>query len=534
MLRKSSQICLTFLLVLTFLINVAVFPGDSAYAQLTKEELHEKAQKTIQYYHDTYKEYEYQGILDWPALGLFAFGEDISGPKWTVNGKNGAYWREEEVKQGIGLRKVANTDYQRTIIAVCAAGKDPRNFGGLNLVEIEKSTMLPSGHFADSVADRKTGKPVGEDLVNAHIFGIIALHCAGEPIPNRDKCLEWLEKQQLPDGGFTWDVKDFDDPKDYELVDSDVDMTAAGLMGMAILGEDESNPAVKKALAFLKKRQLDNGGFESWGTVNPESCAWVIQALRLLGQDPMGPKWTTASGGNPVSALLEFQLENGAFTHVLNEEEDLPVYDNGMSTYEALYGMADAYNKKAAYDMLFEKYRPEAEKHLFRDFKPGNFGFRETSNLVYDYVLSGYPDGTFKPEKTVSRAEFAKFLVFGLDYKDQIETTKGYLNFIDVDDNHWAKEVIGVCVDKGLLRGLTEKEFAPNEEITGEQLMAVLVRALGLEEEAESLHKEGESWSYGSLQVAKEKGLMYEGFEPSKAVTRAQCAWCIDKLRNFQ
>jgi hypothetical protein len=330
--------------------------ASAAESKLTRDEVYKAAQKTIDYYQKSYRQQEYKGILDWPALGLFGFGEDVSGPEWTVNGKNGAYWREQEVRQGVGLSKTKNTDFQRTIIGVCAAGQDPRNFGGLNLVEIEKGTMLPNGHFADSVADRKTGLPVGDDLINAHVFGVISLHCAGEPIPNRDKCLEWLAGQQHRDGGFTWDVKYFDDPKDYELVESDVDMTAAALMAFAILGETETNPVVARAIDFLKKKQLDNGGFYSWGTENPESCAWVIQALTLLGKDPMGPEWTKPSGGNPVSALLRFQLPNGSFTHVLSEDDNLPIYDNGMSTYQALYALADAYNKKASYDLLHEKY----------------------------------------------------------------------------------------------------------------------------------------------------------------------------------
>lgn len=357
---RSRTVRTVIALLLTLVLCAGLFNGAAfaAESKATREDVYKAARKTIDYYQKTFRQREYKGILDWPALGLFGFGEDVSGPRWTVNGKNGAYWREQEVRQGIGLSKTKNTDFQRTIIGVCAAGKDPRNFGGLNLVEIVKGTMLPSGHFADSVADNKTGQPVGEDLVNAHIFGIIALHCAGEPIPNKDKCLEWLEKQQHKDGGFTWDVKYFDDPKDYELVESDVDMTAAALMAFAILGETETNPVVARAIDFLKKKQLDNGGFYSWGTENPESCAWVIQALTLLGQDPMGPEWTKPSGGNPVSALLRFQLPNGSFTHVLSEDENLPIYDNGMSTYQALYALADAYNKKAAYDLLHEKYSP--------------------------------------------------------------------------------------------------------------------------------------------------------------------------------
>ncbi|QZY55690.1 prenyltransferase/squalene oxidase repeat-containing protein [Crassaminicella profunda] len=486
-------------LIVLFLSIIMVFSivCSSAYAtesKISREDVKKAAEKTIKYYHDTYKDKQYAGILDWPALGLFGFGEDVSGPKWTVNGKNGAYWREQQVKEAKlepgyydnALRSGVNTDYQRTIIAVCAAGKDPRNFGGKNLVEIEKSTMLPSGHFADSVMDNDTGKPVGEDLVNAHIFGIIALHCAGEPIPNRDMCLYWLEDQQNLDGGFTFDVKYFDDPEDYDLVESDVDMTAAGIMALAILGEDESNPCVKKALDFLHSKQLDNGGFESWGTVNPESCAWAIQAIKLIGQDPMGSEWTTKSGENPVSAMLKFQIKDGSFVHVLNEEDNLPIYSNGMSTEQALYGMADAYNKKATYDLLFEKYRPTAEKHLFKDFKPGQFGFKKTADLIYNYIIAIDENGNFQPNEPIKKEEVSKWMKKAFDLKEVIS------------------------IDK--------------DTVTGEEFMGLLVKALGEE-------KEGKPSEI--LEIAKEKGWMYPEFDPQKIVNKAQCAWTLRQIRNI-
>lgn len=354
---KLASAVMMAMLCLALWTNAAL----AAESKVTREDVYNAAQKTIKYYQDTYQKKQFNGILDWPALGLFAFGEDVSGEQWTANGKNGAYWREQEVKKGTGLSKTKNTDYQRTIIGVCAAGKDPCNFGGLNLVKVEKGTLLPNGHFADSVADRKTGKPVGNDLVNAQVFGIISLHCAGETIPNKKKCLNWLTKQQHKDGGFTWDVKYFDDPEDYDLVESDVDMTAAALMAMAILGEDETDRAVARAIDFLKGKQLDTGGFTSWGTENPESCGWVIQALTLLGQDPMGPEWTKPSGGNPVSALLSFQLPDGSFSHVQKSEEESAVYDSGISTYISLYAMGDAYNGESVYDLLHEKYAKKSK-----------------------------------------------------------------------------------------------------------------------------------------------------------------------------
>ncbi|WP_053955265.1 S-layer homology domain-containing protein [Inediibacterium massiliense] len=529
---------LLFLLSFLMIFNVFMFDADAA-SKVSRDDVYNAAQKTIKYYHDTYKDRKYEGILDWPALGLFGFGEDVAGPKWTVDGKNGPYFREQEVKAAKlepgycenGLRSGVNTDFQRTIIAVCASGKEPRNFGGKNLVEIEKNTMLPNGHFADSVMDNETGKPVGEDLVNAHIFGIIAMHCAGEPIPNRDKCLSWLEGQQNLDGGFTFDVKKFDDPEDYKLVESDVDMTAGALMAFAILGEDEKNPHVKKALDFLHNKQLDNGGFESWGTVNPESCAWAIQAITLLGQDPMGPEWTKKSGGNPVSALLTFQIKDGSFVHVL-EEEDLPVYSNGMSTEQALYGLADAYNKKAAYDLLHEKYRSTAEKNLFSDLKDSDFAFKEIMDLVYNYVLSGYEDGTFKPKKNVTRAEAATLLINTLNLKKEKENYTGSIKFIDVDENHWASKAIGLCDQKGYIKGTGENTFASTESITGEQLAVILVKAKGLEGEVKNIDANGQSWSYPYVKIAKDQGLLYEGFKENEPVNRAQISWSLSKIKN--
>ncbi|ERI04161.1 prenyltransferase and squalene oxidase repeat-containing domain protein [Aneurinibacillus aneurinilyticus ATCC 12856] len=472
------------LLAIIVVASFAIAPNiEAATSIVTRDEVKTAANKTIQYYHNTYKKKEFAGILDWPALGLFAFGEDVSGPKWTVNGKNGAFWREQQVRTGVNLSKTKNTDYQRTIIGVVAAGKDPRNFGGVNLVETVKNTMLANGHFADSVADNKTGKPVGNELVNAHIFGIIALHVAGEPIPNKKKATEWLVAQQHHDGGFTWDVKYFDDPADYQLIESDVDMTAAALMAFAILGLDEQHPAVARAFDFLKKKQLANGGFDSWGTENPESCAWVIQAIRLHGQDPLGPAWTKPSGGNPVSAMLRFQVADGSFTHVLSEEDALPVYQNSMSTEQALYGMADAYNPKAAYTMLHEKYRPTAEKNMFTDYKPGQFGFTETMRLVYENGISGYTDRTFKPEKVLTCAELEQ----------------------------WLSQLFTKAV------AVTGK----NEPVTGEQFMELIGKANGAVAANPA----------GYVEQAKQKGWLYAGFDAKKPVNRAQAMWSLAQVK---
>lgn len=503
----------------------------SAYeSNVSREELHEVAEKTIDHYQKLFSKYEYAGVQDWPSVGLFGFGEDVAGLEWTTeDGKNGLYWREQQILSGNGVRPQVNTDYQRTTIGICAAGGNPTDFGGLDFIGIIKGTQLSNGKFADSAFDNHTGEPVGEDLINAHIFGIIALHCAGEPIPNRDGAYDWLVAQQHPDGGFTYDVKYFEDPEDYYLVDSDVDMTAAGLMALGIMGCDDSDPHVQEALAFLHDVQRDDGGFYSWGAPNPESCSWVIKGLCSIGQDPMGEEWTLENGCNPLTAMLKFHLDDGQFTHVLQKSAGYKVTANGMSTEQALYGMASAYNNKSVYDMIHDKYRTIVEERLFDDYKSGDYAFDETMDLVYDYVLSGYPDKTFKPGNPVTRAEFAKFLVKGLDcgIEDELASDR----FSDLNSGHWADECIGVCAQKGWVNGVSDTEYAPNDKITGEQLMAMLVRAVGMEEEAREAMGEGEGWSYGYLIVAEENGLLYPEFEAKEDATRADCVHSLSKLR---
>lgn len=434
------------------LMNSVSFATESP---LTRDALYEHAQETITYYHTEYAENSYSNLMDWPAVGLSAFGEDLSSPKWTgEDGNNAISARQKEVANNIRLSVVKNTDFQRTIIGITAVGENPKNFAGKNLVEIVKGTMLPNGHFADSVEDRKTKRPVGNQLINAHCFGVIALHTAGEIVPNRDKCLAWLIDKQHHDGGFTWDVKTYYDPADAELVESDIDMTAAGIMTMAILGLDQEADPVKRALDFLKSKQNDMGGFTSWGADNPESCVWVIQALTLLNIDPMGEAWTTDQGHNPVTSLLRFQLDNGSFTHMLKGKDDLGIYDNGMSTEQGLYGMAAAYYNHSVYDIQHDRYRPLVEETLYKDVFSDTPHYQAIMDAVYDYDMNAYNDGTFKPNQAIVAVKFYDALVkaFDLEYHSLVSDVAYPATYYgDLSESQWGWASVKQLLDLKLL-----------------------------------------------------------------------------------
>jgi hypothetical protein len=133
----------------------------------------------------------------------------------------------------------------------------------------------------------------------------------------------------------------------------------------------------------------------------------------------------------------------------------------------------------------------------------------------------------------VTRAEFARYLVYGLGRQTETDTYKGSDKFRDVASGHWADGPIGVCAAKGYVSGTTADSYSPGANITGEQLMSMLVRAAGLAEEAAALQEEGAGWSDGYIKAAQAKGLAYPDFDPQQPATRAQCSWAVVRLRDM-
>lgn len=97
-------------------------------------------------------------------------------------------------------------------------------------------------------------------------------------------------------------------------------------------------------------------------------------------------------------------------------------------------------------------------------------------------VINGYEDGTFGPEKNITRAEFTKLVVCMLgngDNKTQIT------QFADVAADHWANCYIKVAYDLKIVNGFSETEFKPDNNVTYEQVLKMVVCMLGYGAEAE-------------------------------------------------
>lgn len=96
-------------------------------------------------------------------------------------------------------------------------------------------------------------------------------------------------------------------------------------------------------------------------------------------------------------------------------------------------------------------------------------------------LLTGYEDGTFHPEATITRAEACAVVYRMLTGSTQATAFQGIAWFKDVAANNWAGGYIGYCTEQGIVTGYPDGSFQPDATITIAEMVTMVVRALGLD-----------------------------------------------------
>ena len=115
---------------------------------------------------------------------------------------------------------------------------------------------------------------------------------------------------------------------------------------------------------------------------------------------------------------------------------------------------------------------PTPEVPQFTDVN-GNWAKKAIMDMAKAGVLSGYGDGTVKPNANATRAEFITFIVKLM--KVEAKTTA---NFSDISTSAWYMKYLSAAVDKGWVNGRTDRTFGPNDTITREEAMRIMSRVI--------------------------------------------------------
>ena len=147
-------------------------------------------------------------------------------------------------------------------------------------------------------------------------------------------------------------------------------------------------------------------------------------------------------------------------------------------------------------------------------------------------IIGGYPDGSFKPEGNITRAEVTKMICVALNGgKNPAVSTNTTPTFSDVRNNAnaaWAEGYIESCAAQGIVSGVGGGKFAPNGNVTGVQLAKMLLVSLGYKSENEGFT--GNAWATNVNVRAAQKGLYagLESMDTNAAISRdnaAQMVW---------
>lgn len=153
----------------------------------------------------------------------------------------------------------------------------------------------------------------------------------------------------------------------------------------------------------------------------------------------------------------------------------------------------------------------------------------------HERYIQGYPDGTFKPENPVTRAEMASLLARSLN---DVQGQTGAV-YPDVARNHWAMAAIQKVNAAKIMVGDTNGNFHPNATITRAEMamIAAKVKNLSLDKQMTSFTDVAQKhWAGKAIEAVKRAGIMngYKDgtFHPNQSLTRAEAVKVLNSLLN--
>jgi parallel beta-helix repeat protein len=167
----------------------------------------------------------------------------------------------------------------------------------------------------------------------------------------------------------------------------------------------------------------------------------------------------------------------------------------------------------------------------FVDVAPNYWAKSYIEALASKGVIAGFPDGSFKPNEPVTRAQFAAIINKAFAPQAQQQAT----NFSDVSTNFWAYNAIQTATRSPFLAGYPNNTFRPQLEIPRVQVLVALANGLGLSannQNVTSVYADADqipSWAQPSVAAATSRGLVVNyptatQLNPSRQATRAEVA----------
>ena len=156
----------------------------------------------------------------------------------------------------------------------------------------------------------------------------------------------------------------------------------------------------------------------------------------------------------------------------------------------------------------------------------------EAMKVARPPYVAGYPNGTFKPKKAMTRAEVSSVIA---RMESGNKPVAGYTSFKDVDDSQWFAASVGFMEKRGFISGYQDGSFKPHQSITRAEFARILAAYAGLEptEGNSFTDVKKNHWAKGYIGAVGQAGLMNGNgkgrFNPSAKITRQEVCAALNK-----
>ena len=186
---------------------------------------------------------------------------------------------------------------------------------------------------------------------------------------------------------------------------------------------------------------------------------------------------------------------------------------------------------------------PASNTCMFPDVPNGYWAACDIDKLAINDVVVGYPDGQFKPNRDITRAEFATMLVKGFNLDDCGMPTQNI--FKDVPSCNWANAAIAKAVDEDLLAGYPNGKFEPEHKVTRAEALTSIAKGMTCDidackaDEILSKYADGNtvpSWARIPIAKSLENGALKDSpnpnmIMPNREASRADVASMLQTVR---
>ncbi len=256
-------------------------------------------------------------------------------------------------------------------------------------------------------------------------------------------------------------------------------------------------------------------GFSVFADATPNEDTALPPGSALSGSTNLNQNTAPISTGNPQDVILRsFDGTNADGTVDTSKGISTTLIENG-SKYNGMASVA------LGTDMAQSRYS-STRVALSPDIADTKYA--EAAELLgaLGIMVGDAESGAFRPDDAILRSEMAKVAVYSIGLEDIVKSSNGTTKFPDVPSDHWATGAINVADQQGLVIGDSEGTFRPDDNVTFEEAVTIIVRALGYDPAAQD--KGGYPSGYMSIASQKQllKGIDAVSAQPAKRGDIAQ------------